>query len=151
MPAMLRARLALFAFLGVFLIPIAASSLRGLTHVLTCREESNTPFTLVIGKDRRPSVLTSTRLSRGEQEGLCGGLILDLRARGEGPGKVAMIVAIANRTPRLWRGSVALVLGRVSIPVEIGRIRAGARASETVVFTLTEGTHDLKGSLLIGP
>lgn len=150
MPTALRSRLALFAMLGAFLIPIGMSSLRGLTHVLTCSEPARASFTLVTDPGTRPVVSSSTRLERGQTDELCGGLVLDLRARGEGS-DVAMIVLITNRSGSLWRGTVELALERLSIPVNIGEIPAGATRSDTVHFKLGAGTHEVGGQLLIGP
>lgn len=151
MPAILKSRLALFAMLGIFLIPIGMSSLRGLSHVLTCQSEAKTPFTLVIPEEGDPLVTTSTRITRGQEtKKLCGGLLLEMGARIES-GKVEMIVPITNRTKFAWRGTVKLTLGDTSIPVDIGEIPAGETESDTVPLNLRPGSHQLNGSLLIGP
>ncbi len=155
MPAILRSKVALFALLGAFLIPISMSSLRGLTHVLTCEEEAATPFTLQVPPPRTglpPSILSSTRISRGEQPTLCGGLELDMGARvGDDAGEVEMVLAITNNTEFRWQGTVTLVLGETSIPVTIGSVAAGATEREVVPITAPEGSTELAGSLLIGP
>jgi hypothetical protein len=151
MPTTLRSRIALFAMMGAFLIPISVSSLRGLTHILTCRSQAKTPFTLQIPEQGPPEVISSVRISRGEGEGLCGGLLLDLRARGEAQRRVKMLVFITNHTPDPWEGTVQLNLGGTSFPVGIGKINAGATASDSVDLHLTTGTHEVQGALLIGP
>jgi hypothetical protein len=46
-PNILRSRVALVALLVIFLIPIGLSSLRGLTHILTCSEEVVTLSTVI--------------------------------------------------------------------------------------------------------
>lgn len=153
MPNGLRGRLALFALLGAFLIPFSVSSLRGLTHTLTCQDEVATPFTLIVHESKPPTILTSFQITRGEEEGLCGGLLLDLRAKGEGD-KVKMIVLITNNTPTLWKGTVQLVLTgqtKVSVPVDIGAIPAGETAEDTLELELSTGNTEIGGSLLIGP
>lgn len=151
MPSILRSRLALFALLGAFLIPIGMSSLRGLTHVLTCEEQVATPFSLVIPEKGEPLVTTSTRLTRGEEPGVCGGLSLNMGARIAGGRKVAMVLPITNETEYEWRGTVRLVLGDTSIPVDIGAIEPGETEEDVVTFELDPGTHAVEGSLLIGP
>ena len=151
MPSSLRSRLALFALLGAFLIPIGMSSLRGLTHVLTCDEQVKQPFELIILPEGDPIVTSSTRLQRGQEAGLCGGLEVNMQARIRGENEIAMIVPIKNNSDELWRGTVKLSLGRTSIPVGIGEIEAGATEQDTLEFDLEEGTHQLNGSLLIGP
>lgn len=151
MPTLALSRFALFAMLGALLIPIGTSSLRGLTHVLTCHEEANTPFQLIISDAGPPTVITSTKIERGEEQGLCGGLLLDMRARTRPEEHPNMIVLITNNTSSPWRGTVQLRLEKLRIPVGIGAIRAGETRSDTIPLRLDPGPHDLTGSLLIGP
>jgi hypothetical protein len=149
MPSILRSRLALLAMLGVFLIPIGMSSLRGLTHVLTCRDRVRTPFTLIIPESGAPEAVTSTRISR-EDVDICGGLTLDLGTRVVG-NDLEMIVPITNSSPYLWRGTVQMIVDDTAIPVSIGELPAGETESDTVAFDLERGSHEITGSLLIGP
>jgi hypothetical protein len=145
---------AVVAFLGVFLIPLFSSSLRGLTHVLTCQDEVATPFTLIVPEDGPPQVLSSITLERGVDATLCGGLTLDLRASGAGPGNIKMTVVINNATENVWQGSVSLALEgerRVTFPVTIGELGPGEDSSDTITISLPKGNHELGGSLLIGP
>src|SRR3546814_7832459 len=51
MPSALRAQVALVGLLAVLLIPIGTSSLRGLTHILTCQDDSATPFSVVVPEE----------------------------------------------------------------------------------------------------
>ena len=153
MPSILRSRLALFVLLGAFLIPIGMSSLRGLTHVLACKEQSRRPFTVVVNPVGEPEVLSSSRISRDRpaDDRLCGGLTLDIEARTEGEGKVKLILPVTNHTEFLWRGTVTLVIGETAIPVDIGQIGAGGTAVDEVDLDLDPGTLEVNGSLLIGP
>jgi hypothetical protein len=119
--------------------------------VLTCQERAKTPFTLVIPEQGSPLVSSSTRITPNDP-GLCGGLSLDLEAGGRGQGKVFMKVTIRNRTENPWKGTVSLdIQGLGSIPVDIGSIGPGGSASDTLEIKLRTGTHELGGSLLIGP
>lgn len=152
MPSILRSRLALIAMLGAFLIPVGVSSLRGLTHVLTCDEQVQTPFSLVIAENEAPQILSSQVITRdGEGQGLCGGLTVDLSAHETLSGRVAIDVPITNNTRYAWRGTVLFKLGKTTIPLDIGGIPAGGTGSDTVEFTLDPGSYELSGSLLIGP
>jgi hypothetical protein len=151
MPELLRSRIALFAFLGAFLIPIFTSSLRGLTHVLTCRASVATPFSLQIPDRGQPLITTSTRITRGQQRRLCGGLSLNMAARIVDEGQVAMVLPISNDSRFPWHGTVTLVIGDISVPVGIGRIASGETETDVVELRLEEGTHQVEGSLLIGP
>lgn len=151
MPSSLRSRLALLALIGVFLIPIGMSSLRGLTHVLTCKESAETPFTLITPEGMPPELLSSSRISIDDEEFLCGGLSLNMGARAEGPGRVSMVLPITNHSEYVWKGSVTLVVGGTSIPARIGEIPAGETRRDVVELKLEPGTQEVTGSLLIGP
>ena len=156
MPSILKSRIALLALLGVFLIPIGMSSLRGLTHVLTCQEEAETPFQLLIPARGNPILTSSTRITRDQPTALCAkkgeeGLTLEMGAKEISRRRIAMVASISNESPFAWRGTVKLLLGRTSIPVDIGEISAGQTATDEVPFNLDPGQHEINGSLLIGP
>lgn len=150
-PFILRARVALFTFVLIFLIPILSQSLRGLTHILVCNRDAKTPFTLIIGQSGDPVMTSSIRLGRGADTKGCQGLDLNLGARAEGENQVAITVPISNRTSYGWQGSVSLTLADATIPVGIGEIPPEQTRSDTVVFQLAPGSHELEGSLLLGP
>jgi hypothetical protein len=151
MPLTLRGRAALFALFAIFLVPIGMSSLKGLTQVVTCSERAEAPFTLQIVEGQPPVVVTSARVEPGEPAGVCGGLVFDLRARGESSTDVTMIIAVTNTTKALWRGTVQLMIGDTSYPVPIGRIEPGRSGRARIRHHLAPGSHELSGSLLIGP
>jgi hypothetical protein len=128
------------------------SSLRGLTHVLTCEHEAKTPFSVFVPRHGPPLVATSSRLVRGESSTVCGGLTLNMAARVISPTRLAMVLPIQNKSSYLWRGSVKLVLGKTSIPVDIGSVPAGTTRTAEVPFDVAVGTSDhIVGSLLVGP
>lgn len=142
--------------LGAFLIPIGMSSLRGLTHVLTCKEAAETPFTLITPEGMEPQLLSSTRLDVGDEDFLCasgegGGLSLNMAARSQGPGKVDIILPISNTSDFEWQGSVTLVVGETSFPVRIGKIPGGETRTDTIPLELDAEETEVNGSLLIGP
>ncbi|MGH2706044.1 MAG: hypothetical protein ACRDJ4_13425 [Actinomycetota bacterium] len=151
MPPLLRSRLAAIAMIGIFLIPVGFSTLRGLTHTLACEEQSDTPFTLTLRERQRPILTTSTRLARGEERGVCGGLLLDLRARAKSSERVDMVIYITNTSSSFWHGSVRLSTGAISIPVSIGAIAPKATGQDVVGLLLKPGSHEIGGSLLVGP
>lgn len=135
---------------GVFLIPVGLSSLRGLTHVVSCREEVARPFEVAFGQADAP-ILTGSAVVVAGQESLCGGLDADLSVTARGPNQIAVTIPITNHGDRDWRGTVTLRVGTTSIPIQIGLIPAGATRSETVVLRLPDGTTGFSGQLLIGP
>lgn len=161
MPSSLRGRLALFGVLAVLLIPIATSSLRGLTHILSCEEQSDTPFSIDLTDSELP-VLTSSQQIEREAPGavkaqtppgeLCGGLVLNMHMTSQDATSAEVVLDITNRTAFGWRGTVQLQFSDVVIPVDIGDIAPGATESDQVTLSLeTERRYDLEGSLLIGP
>ena len=150
-PFILRSRIALFAFLLMFLIPILQQSLRGLTHLLACNSDAKTPFTLVVSEKGDPLMASSARLTRDVDSNPCKGLDLNLGARAEGEDRVAITVPISNTTTYGWQGSVRLSLGNTTVPVEIGEIPPKQTREDTIVFDLPRGLHELDGSLLLGP
>lgn len=157
MPSALRAQVALIGLLGVLLIPISTSSLRGLTHILTCKDQSATPFTVTVPDEGPPTISSSTVIERpaeGEAPSneICGGLTLDLIMGAAASNRAEMTLAIANNTDFGWRGSVHLKLGDTLVPIDIGDIDAGEQASDTFDVRLDRGrTYDIEGSLLVGP
>ena len=150
-PSLLRSRIALIALLGTFLIPVGMSSLRGLTHLLTCQQATNVPFTVSVPASGEPTILSAATITRGEATSLCGGLHLDVHVAREGTGKVKITMPISNATAYDWEGSVKLRLGSVEVPVRIGLIPAGKTRDGVVHFHVDKGSHEITGSLLIGP
>lgn len=146
-----RSRLALVVLLAVFLIPVGTSSLRGLTHVLTCSGAAASTFTLIAADGQEPTMVSSTVIERGAEPLLCGGLSLDLAAGAAGEGRVEIRVPITNHSDLPWNGTVRLELGGTSIPLAIGRIAPRATVEDRVTVRLSEGAQDLSGALLLGP
>lgn len=136
----------MFLLLGVFLIPITVSSLRGLTHVLTCDADVRTPFTV-----NTDTATSSARFERGDPTGLCGGLQLNMAVGQVKGDKVRLTLPITNTSKYTWKGSVELKVGGSSVPVDIGEIKAGATEVDTVDIKVDEDTTEIEGSLLIGP
>lgn len=138
--------------MGVFLIPISQANLGGLTHVLTCKDQIEQPFTVVIPPKGEPELLSSLQITRDESEtSLCGGLIVNPRVTTAGRGTIVMVLPIVNESVHPWRGTITLRLGKTSIPIGIGEVAAGDTRSEKVPFDLKEGKFELNGSLSIGP
>lgn len=152
MPAVHRSRLAAAALIGAFLIPIGLSSLRGLSHVLVCAEETDTPFTLVVPTDGGlPTMLSLQTIDRDHDGALCGGLTVNMRAQGAGPSRVAMTVPVSNHTDQAWRGTVRMHIDGTAIPLRIGAVGPGETVSDTVDIDLAPGDTEIDGALMIGP
>jgi hypothetical protein len=157
MPSALRAQVALIGLLAVLLIPIGTSSLRGLTHILTCRDESATPFSIEVPDTGPPIILSSTVIERGPggdpaTNEICGGLTLDLVVGSRVEDRADLQLLISNNSDFGWRGSAQLKLGGTTIPIDIGNIAAHSTATDDVELHLDQGRrYELEGSLLIGP
>lgn len=157
MPSALRAQVALIGLLAVLLIPIGTSSLRGLTHILTCQDHSATPFSVEVPESGPPSILSSTVIERGSSgevitAQICGGLTLDLVMGSRVANRVDVTLVIANHSDYGWRGSVKLQLGDTPIPIDIGKIDARGTATDSFVVRLDSGRrYEIVGELLIGP
>lgn len=151
MPALLRSRLALVALFVVFLIPVTQSTLRGLTHVLSCTERVDTPFQVILVEGEEPIVTGSSVITADEESTLCGGLAVQI---GAGPSEAAdidVIVAVDNQSENDWFGTVEIDVVGVRVPVDIGRIDAGTTEESRVSLSLPEGVTEFGGSLLVGP
>ena len=157
MPSALRAQVALIGLLGVLLIPIGTSSLRGLTHILTCQESAATPFTIQVPEDGPASIQSSTTIERNPDgsvpdRSVCGGLTLDLSMGSEREDRADVTLSITNASDYGWRGSVRIKLDDIDIPIDIGSIGAGETATDTFQLSLDEGSsYEIKGDLLVGP
>ena len=157
MPSALRAQVALIGLLAVLLIPIGTSSLRGLTHILTCREASATPFSIEVPEEGPPVISSSTVIERDPSGGIasdevCGGLVLDVVMGPSEGARAEMTLRIRNSSDYGWRGSVQLDLGGTDIPIDIGQIPAGGTAEDTFRVNLDRGRrYEIQGNLLVGP
>ncbi|MEX2293116.1 MAG: hypothetical protein WD691_04955 [Acidimicrobiales bacterium] len=157
MPSALRTQVALIGILAVLLIPIGTSSLRGLTHVLTCQELSASPFTVEVPQVGAPSILSSTVIERdptgaASPPEVCGGLRLDITMGSRTSDRADITLAITNNSDYGWRGSVELELGNLAIPIDIGQIEPGQTVTDQVDLRLDAGRrYEIAGSLLIGP
>jgi hypothetical protein len=150
MPSTLRSRLSLLLGAAVFFLPALVSSPRGLTHLLTCRQDTQSPFSIVIRQGGHP-VLATSEAGSGADNSLCGGLTLDMRASVKASETVTMRVILTNLTAHPWRGTVAMTVGGLLLPLPMGRIGPGGTASGSIDLHLLPGAHELEGALLLGP
>ena len=151
MPPALRSRIALLGAAACFFLPALWSSPRGLTHLLTCEQKTQTPFTIVINQKRQPVLTTSLAQSGPGDSSLCGGLVLDLRASVKAAGTVTMSVFLKNKTAHPWRGTLDMTVGNLVLPLPLGRVGPGETGSTSEDLHLLPGAHDLEGALLLGP
>lgn len=136
---------------GIFLIPILVSSLRGLTHVLTCAEGVEAPFSVFVATDGSAVVTGSATGEAGASSGLCGGLQVDMRAGTVADSRLELTILVTNDSAYPWQGTVDVSLNTTRIPVSIGRIEPGETGSDSIPVRVAEGVNELDGSLLVGP
>lgn len=155
MDLLTRNRAPLAVLVLVFLIPIASSSLRGLTHVLSCDDAIGTSITIIPGfEPGEPPVLLSARsLEAGDDPLICGALEVDLglEAYDEERDEAELVVVIANRSELDWRGTVALELGGAVVPLAVGRIAADDQVEQRTTVRVSGEQFAIEGDLLIGP
>lgn len=153
LPSTLRARIALAALFGVFLIPLTTSSLRGLTHVLTCSEAVDATLVIDTTTSDDPVLGSADVVTVDEPVGLCGGLDVDLQlASPPGADEAEVEVTVTNGTDTDWQGSIELEFSGVEVPVAIGAIDAGGTATDTVTLAVEpDRSYEISGTLLIGP
>jgi hypothetical protein len=147
----LKSRIAIVLIVGIFLIPILVSSLRGLTHVLTCSEAVAAPFTVFIAPDDSAVVTGSATGQADNRQGLCGGLSVDMRTGAVVDDRLALTILVTNDSPYPWQGTVDVSLNNSTIPISIGRIDPGETGTDSVPIRLDQGVNELDGSLLVGP
>jgi hypothetical protein len=150
-PPTLRSRIALLGAAACLFLPVIWSSPRGLTHLLTCQQKTQTPFTIFINQRSQPVLTTSLTESGPGGSSLCGGLDVDLRASVKGASTVTMTVFLRNRTVHPWRGTINMTVGNLVLPLPLGRIGPGGTGSTSEDLHLLPGAHDLEGALLLGP
>ena len=138
--------------LGIFLIPVASSTLRGLTHVLTCEAAVDATLQIdnTVGDDS--VLLSADTITADDEEGLCGGLTVDLQLASTTEDAADGVVEIVNDTDVDWQGSVELEFSGISVPVAIGDVAAGETATDTITLNIEpDRTYEISGTLLIGP
>ena len=153
LPSALRARIAMVTILGIFLVPVTTSSLRGLNHVLSCRDEVQATLAVDTTAAGNSVVLGSAdTVTREEPPALCGGLTVSLTLAEITEDRADVVVSIANDTDADWTGSVELRLGNTSVPVGIGSVDVGTTATDTVRLRVEpDRRYEISGTLLIGP
>lgn len=154
LPAALRARIALVTLVALLLVPVGTSSLRGLTHLLACREAVDATLAVSAGAagPTAGSAASVTREDVEEEPTLCGGLVVDLELARVRDSRADVVVAVTNRTTLDWRGTVELEIGGTEIPVDIGRVPAGTVARDTVELRVEpDRSYEITGTLLLGP
>jgi len=150
-PSTPQTRLAFVTLFAVLLIPVGLGSLRGVGHVLSCRNQVATPFAVLLEPGESPVVtgaVSSGSLVVAEH---CGSLTVDIRADRPDQNRLGLVISVANGSKNPWRGTVQLDVSGVRIPVPIGRVEPGITREEPVVLTLPSGQTELTGALLVGP
>lgn len=170
----LQQRFALVALVGVLLIPLLATNMRGLTHLLTCSEGVAQSFAISEIASGEPAVTSSTSLERGGEDEvsvggdpsvalgsfdglLCDALRVEVSARTDGPDTVLLTVRVTNDTSVPWSGTLGLAADGDAVSIgsglnaELGRVEPGEEAQDTLELRVPPGQTELEGTLLLGP
>jgi len=174
----LRIRASIVLLVGTLLIPVATSSLRGLTHVLSCKSALSARFDVPIpaaGEDPEPVLLDPTEITRpapGETtvpettttrppsttttapagpEPVCGGITVDMKLSTPQQGWVRVDLPVRNSGPHQWRGTVRLRVGSKTFPVDLGSIPPGQTRSKSLEVKVADKVKRVTGELLLGP
>jgi hypothetical protein len=150
MPSLLQTRLAMTVLLGIFLIPVGLTSMRGLTHILTCSSQVEQPFEVRFDPSLG-AVLTGSTQVRPDQEPLCGALLADIAVQSGDHNQIDLTIPITNGSAIPWRGTVQLRVGATQVPVAIGLVPPGETRTETIRLRLPDGVTTVDGSILVGP
>ena len=152
LPAALRARIALITLLGLFLIPVTTSSLRGLTHVLTCRADIDATLAIDTSTDAAAVLGSADRVTRGDDEKQCEEVSVQLDLASTTGDRAELTLEITNRSGNDRNGSVELRFSGVDIPVTVGRIPARSTETESVTLRVRpDRSYQVTGTLLLGP
>ena len=97
-------------------------------------------------------MLSADTITADDEDGLCGGLSVDLQLASTTDAAADVVVEIVNDTDVDWQGSVELEFSGISVPVAIGDITAGETATDTITLSIEpDRTYEISGTLLIGP
>lgn len=169
MTASLQQRLALVALVGILLVPVLATNMRGLTHLLTCSEDVTQQFAVQGLGDQDAMLTSSTVVERDGAVGandlevvqasggqLCDALRVDVSARATAADRVELTVALTNDSELPWSGTVGLAaagteVGGGRMNASVGRVEPGERASTTLRLRVPAGQTEIGGTLLLGP
>lgn len=155
MPTLSHHRAPLVVLALLFLIPIGTSSLRGLTHILTCADEVGTAISITppFAPGEEPTLLSSRLIEEGEDPLICEALDVELAigSYDEPTGEIELLVTVRNVSESDWRGTIQLEVGSTTIPIAVGSIRADDEIVSAPVVRGRDDTLEVQGSLLIGP
>lgn len=173
----LRIRTSIVLLLGTLLIPVVTSSLRGLTHTLSCSSALAARFDVEVpeaGEEPETVLLDPTAITRPPDGGeavqttappettttttapegpapVCGGITVDLSLSAPRPGVVRIELPVTNSGPHEWLGTVRLTVGTKQFPVDLGSIPPGQTRSRTLEVAVAEEIDRVTGELLLGP
>ena len=179
MTSSLRIRASIIMLLGVLLIPVATSSLRGLTHVLSCTSPVAARFDAPLpdqGAGPAPVLLDPTAVTRtrpGDPVAtttttappstttipqrpkgptpVCGGITVDMKLSAPRPGVVRVDLPVRNAGRHRWRGTVKLRVGSKVFPVDLGSIPPGQTRTRSLEVQVDREVKRVTGELLLGP
>ena len=149
----LRPAHAALCVLATPLIPLAVSSLGGITHLRSCTTAHGTPFSVsYAGGATAPLVSSALVVERdAPPPASCAGLDLLTQAQPQPDGTVRIVLPVVNSSTVAWHATVRVSNGDTSYPVRIGRVGVGKAASASVDVKVPKGDSQITATLLVGP
>ena len=149
----LRPTHAALCVLAVPLIPLAVSSLAGISHLRSCTAARGTPFSVSYnGGATAPLVSSALVLERdAAPPKACAGLELLAQAQPQADGTVRIVLPIRNTSTLSWHATVRVSNGKTSFPVRVGRVGVAQTASASVDVKVPTGESQITATLLVGP
>lgn len=149
----LRPAHAALCVLATPLIPFAASSMGGITHLRSCTAAAGPPFSVsYAGGATVPIVSSALVVSRdAPAPKACTGLDLLTQAQPQADGTVRMVLPVVNSSAVAWNATVRVSAGSARYPVKVGRVGVGKARSATVGVKVPKGDSQITATLIVGP
>ena len=149
----LRPAHAALCVLATPLIPLATSSMGGITHLRSCTAAASAPFSVsYAGGATAPIVSSALVVSRDAPSSkVCAGLDLLIQAQPQADGTVRIVLPVVNSSAVAWNATVRVSTGSARYPVKVGRVGVGKAASATVDVKVPKGDSQITATLIVGP
>jgi hypothetical protein len=147
----LGAKALLAMLLASFLIPVATSSLRGVTHVLECTGANQETFEVFWTKNNKAIITGSAVIEPTNNTGLCTDVDADMALRPGTEGRVLVTVRVRNDRASDVQATVVVDTGSLEVPVRLGTMRAGTTTARQVTIRGGRKVTVVRTRLIVGP
>jgi hypothetical protein len=151
MRRVLGAKALLGLLLASFLIPVATSNLRGVTHLLECTGPTQETFEVFWTKSNKAIITGSSVIEPTNTTGLCQDVDADMSLRPGTEGRVLVTVRVRNDRSKNVQATIVVDTGTLQVPVRLGTMRAGTTTSRQVTLRGGRNVTVVRTRLLVGP